>query len=92
VILTLVHLVVAVRSIDTATKNIEKLTVCSAGGYREECNDFRETLHQNLVPAIVFDVISTSFIAFANIINLLYVLQYQDVKKKLNKIFSSNST
>ena len=92
VTLLLIHLVVTLRSIDTATKNLINFTLCSAGGYREECDDFRETLHQSLVPAIVFDLISTTFIAFGNIINLLYVLQYQDVKKKINKIFSSNST
>jgi len=66
--------------------------LCSAGGYREECDDFREALHQSLVPAIVFDLISTTFIAFANIINLLYVLQFKDVKEKINKMFSSNSS
>ena len=91
-ILLLISFVVNLRSIDTATKNIFNFTLCSAGGYREECDDFRETLHQGLIPAIVFDTLITFFIALINIVNLLYVLQYQDVKKTFIKLFSSSSS
>ena len=83
---------VTLRSIDTATENVINFTLCSAGGYREECDGFREALHQGLIPAIVFDNLFTIFFAFINIINLLFVLQYQDAKKVLSKFFSSITT
>jgi len=88
IILLLIHLVVTLRSNDTAVENISSLTLCSAGGYRMECDKFRDTLHSNLIPAIVFDLISTLFISFANIINLLYVLQYEDIKEAFKKVLT----
>ena len=80
IILLLIRLTVTLRTRDTTAENITNLTVCSAGGHRAECNEYRETLNSNLTPAVVFELISTLFSCFANIINLLYVLQCNDFK------------
>ena len=79
---------VNLRSIDTVVDNIGSYTLCSAGGQRMECDRFREILNDNLIPSIVFDLISTVFISFVNIINLLFVIQYKDVKEVLKKIMT----
>ena len=91
-ILLLIYLIVTLRSADTITENISSFTLCSAGGYRTECDKYRENLNSNLTPAIVFDLISTLFLSFVNIVNLLYVLQYKDIKKTLQKVFTSASS
>ena len=92
VILLLIHLIVIFRSTDTIVENISSFTLCSAGGYRTECDKYRENLNSNLTPAIVFDLISTLFLSFVNIVNLLYVLQYKDIKEALKKVFTSISS
>ena len=79
---------VNLRSIDTVINNIGSYTLCSAGGQRTDCDNFREKLNNNLIPSIVFDLISTVFISFVNIINLLFVLQYKDVKEIFKKILT----
>lgn len=86
VIFLLIHLVVNLRSIDNAVDNISSYTLCSAGGHRLECDQYREELNNNLIPSFVFDLIVTVLIAFVNIINLLYVVQYKDVKEAFQKI------
>ena len=76
------------RSIDTIVDNVGGYTLCSAGGEQTECDGYREKLNNNLIPSIVFDLISTVFISFVNIINLLFVLQFRDVKRVFKKIFT----
>ena len=71
--------------------NASNFTLCSAGGEREECDQYREELNSGLIPSFVFDVIFTCFVAFVNIINLLYVLQYKDVKEVFQKIMTTFS-
>lgn len=80
------------RSNDTVVENISNFTTCSAGGYRTECDVYRENLNNNLTPTIVFDLISTLFLSFVNIVNLFYVLQYRDIKEAFKKAFSSTSS
>ena len=74
------------RSFDTIVDNVGSYTLCSAGGNRMECEGYREELNDDLIPTIVIDMILTVFISFVNIINLLYVLQYKDVKELFRKI------
>ena len=81
VILLLIHLVIYICIINTAADNATRFALCSAGGYRMECDKYRKELHQTMIPSIVFDLISTMFVALVNGINLLYVLQYQDIKR-----------
>ena len=90
-ILVLIYLTVTYRSRDTIIENVTNFTLCTAGGYRVECDRYRENLNSNLIPAFVFDVISTLFLSCVNILNLLYVLQYKDVKEALKKVFPSIS-
>ena len=71
---------VSLRLSDTAIENATKFALCSAGGYRSECDQYKKELHQKLIPSIIFDLISTMFVALVNGINLLYVIQCQDIK------------
>jgi len=91
VVLLLISFTFISHSFDSSSKNITSFTLCSAGGYREECDKFRDALHNSLVSSIVVDLVATAFVGFANGVNLLYVLQFQDVKKAFKKLFSFNS-
>ena len=90
-ILLLIYLTITYRSRDTIIENVTNFTLCSAGGYKVECDEYRETLNSNLIPTYVFDVISTLFLSCINVLNLLYVLQYKNVKEALKKVFPSIS-
>ena len=91
-VLLLIHLVINLRVIDSAAENIMKFVLCSAGGYKMECDVFRDRLHKNLTPSIVSGLIATLFLSFVNITNLLYVIQFQDVKKAFKKLTMSTTT
>ena len=94
-ILLLIRLVVNLRSINTAVENVTNFTLCSAGGYKMECDEYRQQLYHNMTPSVIFDLISTMFVALINFINLLYVLKYQDfnrIKETLrNTVYKSNT-
>ena len=91
VVTVLINFTFVPRSFDDSSENIAKFTLCSAGGYREECDRFRDDLHDNLVFFIVITLIKTGFVGFTNSFNLLYVVQFRDAKEALSKIFSSSS-
>ena len=87
IILLLIHLAVVLRSHDSAVENVSSFTLCSTGGYRTECDRYRENLNNELTPSLIFDLISKVFLSLVNIINLLYVLQYRDIKEAFKKGF-----
>ena len=60
---------------------------CSIGGYREECEVFRENLKQSSIPLLVVTSIVVIFTSFCNIVNLIFVLQFSNVKKWIKKLF-----
>ena len=91
IISLLVHFAVNLRSIDNAVDSVSSFTLCSAGGQREECDQYREELYSGLIPSFVFDMILTVFLALVNVINLLFVLQYKDVKEAFQKIMTTFS-
>ena len=79
-------------SINNIADNLYHYTLCSAGGYRVECERYREDLKNDLIPFVVLDLISFFCFAFVNIVNLLYVLQYKDVKNVFQKILTITSS
>ena len=91
IVLLLIHLVVVLRTNDTVVENISNFTLCSAGGYKIECDRYRENLNNNLTPLLVFDLVSTVFFSLVNIINLLYVLRYREIKEAFKRAFTSTS-
>ena len=79
---------VNLQSINPIVDNLYYFTLCSAGGHRVECDRYREELNNDLILSVVLDLISFFVIALGNIINLLYVLQYKDVKDVFQKILT----
>ncbi|XP_065907492.1 uncharacterized protein [Dysidea avara] len=79
------------HSFDNSSKHLTDFTLCSAGGYREECDRFRDALHDSLVSSFVITQVATAFFGFGNGINLLYVVQFREAKIALSKLFSSSS-
>ena len=93
-LLILVALAVTLRGINTTLDNVTRVTLCVAGGDQPECDRYRERLNQHLLPVLVFDLLSTFCVALINIVNLVFVLQYKDIKKfttKFNRLFTSSS-
>jgi len=93
-LLILTALVVTLQSINTALEIITRVSLCAAGGDRPECDHYFERLHDHLLPVFVFDLISTTFIALINVVNLLFVVQYKDVRMiatRISKIFDSST-
>ena len=76
VVLLLISFTFVSHSFDSSSESLTDFTLCSAGGYREECNRFRDALHDSLVSSMVIDLVATAFVGFANGVNLLYVLQF----------------
>ena len=90
--LVLIRFMAILLITNNITENLYNFMLCSAGGHRVECDRYREELNDDLIPFIVFDAISLFFIAFANIVNLLYILQYKDVKDVFQKILTFTSS
>jgi len=89
VVTVLIFFTFVPRSFDNSSENITDFTLCSAGGYREECDRFRDDLHDSLVFFLVITQIKTGFVSFTNSINLLYVVQFREAKQTLSKLFSA---
>ena len=92
IILVLIRLMVNLLSINPIVDNIFNFTLCSTGGHKEECDRYREELNNDLIIGVVLDLISFFAIALGNIVNLLYVLQYKDVKNVFQKILTITSS
>ena len=92
-LLILIALAVTLRGINTTLENVTRIALCVAGGDQPECDKYREQLNQHLLPVLVFDLLATSFIALINIVNLLFVLQYKDIKlltKRVSRLLSTS--
>jgi len=90
----LIALVVTLQSINTALEIVTRVSLCAAGGDRPECDNYFKRLNNHLLPVFIFDLISTTFIALINVVNLLFVVQYQDFKKlttRISKLFDSSA-
>ena len=70
---------------DNISENLYNFMLCSAGGHRVECDRYREEVNDDLIPFIVFDVISFFFIAFANIIKFALHIAVQRCERCFSK-------
>ena len=61
---------------------------CSIAGYKPECEIYREKLNDITLAGYVLDLISTMLLCSVTLSNLVYVLQYYEVKKFLLKFFT----
>ena len=65
---------------------------CSIGGYRMECDVFRDQLLEVQTETVVMDILSIIVLSFVNAVNLFFVINFSDFKKYLKKkvLFLSN--
>ena len=92
IVVLLIHLVINLWIIDGAAENVVKFIFCSAGGYKTECHIFKDRLHKILTPSIVSGLMTTLLLSFINIVNLVYVIQFQDIRKAFKKLTVSKTT
>ena len=91
IVILLIHLVINLWIIDDAAETVVKFIFCSAGGYKTECNVFKDRLHKILTPSIVSGLTTTLLLSFINIVHLVYVIQFQDIKKVFKKLTMSTT-
>ena len=58
---------------------------CSIGGYRMECDMFRDKLLEVQTETVVMDILATAVLSFVNVVNLFFVINFSDFKKYLKK-------
>ena len=65
---------------------------CSIGGYRMDCDVFRDQLLKVQTETVVMDILSITVLSFVNAVNLFFVINFSDFKKYLKKkvLFLSN--
>ena len=71
-------LVTLLRSIDAYNMYTESYMMCSAGGFNEECEMYREKADKSFTATFVLSIFVSVLLPFVNLSHLLYVV---DVSK-----------
>ena len=82
VIFTLVTLL---RSIDAYNMHSNNYFMCSAGGFKEECEIHRENAEESLTTTFFLSIVSGILISFINLSHLMYVVNISKLMKSLHE-------
>jgi len=63
--------------------------VCSAGGFKEECEVHREKIEDLYIPSTVMSMLSVILFSVINFCHLMYVIHYQSARKTLRNALKS---
>ena len=67
-------LVIYLRSIDAYTMYSRDYITCSAGGFKEECETYRENADKSFIATFILSIFVTVLISFVNLSHLMYVV------------------
>ena len=84
-IILLALLTVELQTANSTSEELQNYFACSAGGYKPECDVYRKRIESITWPSYFLDLASTLSLSFITLSNLIYVLQINDIKKKLFK-------
>ena len=84
----LISIAVSLRNTDKIYKYLNNYTLCSLGGYREECTVHDEQLQDEADVILVMSYISTILVLFVYFINFFFVISFADAKKILKKLIT----
>ena len=84
-------LTVELETANSISEQLQKYFMCSAGGYKPECDIYRKRIKTMTWPSYFLDLASTLSLSFITLSNLTYVLQINDIKKKLFKLKARNN-
>ena len=74
-------LVTFLRSIDAYTSYSLNYVICSAGGFKEECEIYRENAEGSFTVTVVLSICITVLISFLNLSHLMYVVNMGKLRK-----------
>ena len=72
-------------SIDNYNMHSNEYILCSAGGYKEECEMQREKVRESFIVTFVFSILNTILVSFINLSHLMYVVNISEVIKSTKK-------
>ena len=72
-------------SIDDYNTHTDNYIFCSAGGYNEECEVYREDAEQTLTATFVLTIFVGILLSFLNLSHLLYVVNISNFIKGTKK-------
>jgi len=65
-------------------ENIFQYELCSAGGYKEECEIYKERAEDSLIPSTIMSTLSVILFSMINFSHLMYVVQFLELKKAIH--------
>ena len=84
-------LTVELKTANSTSEQLQNYFICSSGGYKPECDIYRKRIENITWPSYFLDLASTLSLSFITLSNLTYVLQINDIKKKLFKLKARNN-
>ena len=74
--------------IDSTFESLEDYLECSLGGYKPECDIYKENLENITQPSYYLDLLTIMMSCLINVAHLIYAIQFYDVKSVVKKICS----
>ena len=65
--------------------NSNNYIICSAGGFKEECEVYRKNAEESFTAIIVLSALSGAFLSLFNLFHLLYILNLSKLMKGIQK-------
>ena len=65
-------------------ESIFQYKFCSAGGYKQECEIYRERAENAFIPSTVTSTISVILFSLINFTHLMYAVQFLNLKKSIH--------
>ena len=84
------YFTVVLQQASTRADHLYEYFNCSFAGYKPECEVYKEKLNDITLAGYVLDLITTMLLCSVTLSNLVYVLQYVEVKKFLLKFFTAH--
>ena len=84
------YFTVVLQQASTRADHLYEYFNCSFVGYKPECEVYKEKLNDVTLAGYVLDLITTMLLCSVTLSNLVYVLQYVEVKKFLLKFFTAH--
>jgi len=75
--------------IDPGLNSYFTYAVCSVGGYKEECEIYKERTYDSYIPSTVMSMVSVILFSMINFVHLIYVVHIPTAKKTIKDTLKS---
>ena len=69
--------------------NIFQYKFCSAGGYKEQCEIYKERAEESFIPSTILSILSVLLFSMINFSHMTYVVQFLELKKAMKEKLKS---